>query len=102
MLKVRKGDNVQITLGKDNGKTGTVERVMSKTEQVLVAGVNQYKRHVKSYQGMEGGVITISKPVNVSNVAVVCPSCKKPTRVGFKVEGDAKVRVCRKCGKYIK
>lgn len=102
MLKVKKGDNVQILLGKDNGKTGAVERVIGKEGKVLVAGINQYKRHVRSYQGMEGGVITISKPVNVSNVAVVCPACKKPTRVGFKVEADIKVRMCKKCGKDIK
>ena len=102
MLKVKKGDNVQIMLGKDNGKTGSVERVIGKEGKVQVAGMNQYKRHVKSYQGMEGGVITIAKPVNISNVAVVCPSCKKPTRVGFKVEADTKVRVCKKCGKDIK
>ncbi len=102
MLKIKKGDNVQILLGKDNGKTGSVERVFSKDGTVLVQGINQYKRHVRAMQGVEGGVITISKPVNSSNVALVCPSCKKPTRVGFKVEGGDKVRVCKKCSKEIK
>lgn len=102
MLKVKKGDNVQILLGKDNGKTGNIEQVFSKAGKVLVQGVNQYKRHVRSMQGIEGGVITLSKPVDISNVALVCPSCKKPTRVGFKVEGGEKLRVCKKCGKDIK
>jgi large subunit ribosomal protein L24 len=102
MLKVKKGDNVQILLGKDNGKTGSVEKIFSKSGKVLVQGVNQYKRHVRSMQGVEGGVITLSKPVDMSNVALVCPSCKKPTRVGFKVEGGDKTRICKKCGKDIK
>ena len=99
MFKVKKGDNVQIMLGKDNGKTGSVEKVLTKSGKVLVQGVNQYKRHVRSMQGVEGGVVTLSKPVDVSNVAVVCPSCNKPTRIGFKVEADSKVRMCKKCGK---
>lgn len=102
MYKIKKGDNVQLLLGKDNGKTGSVERVFAKTGKVLVQGVNQYKRHVKSQQGMEGGVITIGKPVDLSNVALVCPSCKKPTRVGFKIESEGKIRICKKCGKDIK
>jgi large subunit ribosomal protein L24 len=102
MYKIRKGDEVKIMLGKDNGKTGAVERVLSKEGMVLVAGVNQYKRHVRKQQDMEGGVITITKPVNISNVELVCPSCKKPTRVGFKGEGTNKTRICKKCGKEIK
>lgn len=101
-MKIKKGDNVQIMLGKDNGKTGSVEQVFSKSGKVLVQGINQYKRHVRSMQGIEGGVVTLSKPVDVSNVALVCPNCKKPTRVGFKIEGGDKNRVCKKCGKEIK
>lgn len=89
-------------LGKDNGRTGIVERILAKDGKVLVAGINQFKRHVRKVQDMEGGIITLSKPVNLSNVELVCPSCKKATRVGFKVEGDNKVRVCKKCGKDIK
>ena len=102
MYKIRKGDEVKIMLGKDNGRTGIVERILAKNGKVLVAGVNQYKRHVRKVQDTEGGVITITKPVNLSNVELVCPSCKKATRVGFKFEGENKLRVCKKCGKDIK
>ncbi len=102
MYKIRKGDEVKVMLGKDNGRTGIVERILAKDGKVLVAGINQFKRHVRKVQDMEGGVITISKPVNLSNVELVCPSCKKATRVGFKVEGDSKVRICKKCQKEIK
>ena len=101
MFKIKKGDNVQILLGKDNGKTGSVERVLTKDGRVLVNGINLFKRHVRKFQGIEGGIIDLPKSVNLSNVALVCPSCKKPTRVGFKITDDVKSRVCKKCGKEI-
>lgn len=102
MQKILKGDNVQIMLGKDRGRTGTVERVLTKKEQVVIAGANVFKRHVRSQQGIEGGIIDVTKPINLSNVQLVCPNCKKVTRAGFKVDKDIKIRVCRKCGKEIK
>ena len=101
MQKIFKGDNVQVMAGKDSGKTGVVEKVLNKNSKVFVGGVNLYKRHIKSMQGVEGGIIDLPKPMNMSNVQLVCPSCKKVTRVGFKVEGESKIRVCRKCGKEI-
>lgn len=101
MQKIIKGDNVKVMLGKDAGKTGAVEKVLGKSGKVYVGGVNLYKRHVRSMQGVEGGIIDLPKPINVSNVQLVCPACKKVTRVGFKVEGETKVRVCRKCGKAV-
>ena len=101
-MKIKKGDNVQVLLGKDRGKTGNVERVFGKKGKVLIPGVNVYKRHVgKKVTGQEGGVVEISKPIFISNVALVCSNCKKATRVGFKMTGAEKVRVCRKCGKEI-
>ncbi len=102
MQKIIKGDKVKVLLGKDSGREGSVERVMPKEDKVVVAGVNIYKRSVKKTNDMQGGVIDLVKPMNISNVALVCPNCKKPTRVGFKVENKTKVRVCRKCGKEIK
>lgn len=101
MQKIHKGDTVQILLGKDRGKSGQVERVLNKTDKVVVTGLNVFKRHLKSRQGIEGGIIEIVKPVNISNVILVCPNCKKTTRVGFKVSGDSKIRLCKKCGKEI-
>jgi large subunit ribosomal protein L24 len=102
MQKIKKGDNVKILLGKDSGKTGAVERVLPKVGKVSVGGVNVYKRHIKGREGIQGGVIDLAKPVNISNVMLVCPECKKPTRVGFKITDNGKVRVCKKCGKDIK
>lgn len=101
-MKILKGDTVQILLGKDHGREGKVEKVLSKKGKVLVAGINSVKRHVgKRTTGMEGGIINIIKPVDISNVVLICPNCKKPTRVGFKKEGADKVRVCKKCNKVI-
>lgn len=101
MNKLKKGDTVQLLLGKDRGKTGSIEKLLTKNGKVVVSGVNTVKRHVKRYQGMEGGIIDISKPLDISNVALVCPSCKKVTRVGFEMKNDKKLRVCRKCKEQI-
>lgn len=101
MLKIRKGDSVLIQLGKDRGKTGSVERVLTKNKKVVIKGLNMYKRHIRKMQGIEGGIIELAKPMDLSNIALVCPNCKKPTRVAFKVESESKVRVCKKCGKEI-
>lgn len=101
MQKIHKGDTVQIMLGKDRGRTGQVERVLTKKDQLTIAGVNTFKRHVKGRQGIEGGIIDITKPINFSNVQLVCPNCKKITRIGFKLDKDVKLRICRKCGKGI-
>lgn len=101
-MKIRKGDKVKILLGKDRGKDGKVEYVLGKENKVFVGGVNLYKRHVKKHRDMQGGIIDIPKPLNVSNVALICPSCNKITRVGFKIVENEKVRICRKCEKEIK
>lgn len=101
-MKIKKGDKVKILLGKDQGKEGKVAFVLGKENRVFVEGVNLYKRHVKKQGSIEGGIINIPKSLNVSNVALICPNCKKPTRVGFKFEGNEKLRICKKCGKEIK
>ena len=97
-MKIKKGDTVKVILGKDADKLGKVEKVFSKTDKVLVEGVNQYKRHIKSrMQGQKSEIVTITKPLPVTNVALLCPKCKQPTRIGYKVLKDSKVRVCKKC-----
>ena len=102
MQKIKKGDNVQIILGKDRGKNGSVERVLGSGKRAIILGLNTVKRHVKKQGQVEGGVIDLSKSINISNLSVICPSCKKPTRVGFKTEGKEKFRICKKCKKEIK
>ncbi|KKQ67424.1 MAG: 50S ribosomal protein L24 [Candidatus Daviesbacteria bacterium GW2011_GWA2_38_24] len=102
MKRIKKGDKVQILLGKDRGKSGTVERVSNKDNSIFIPGLNVFKRHVRKQNQIEGGIIEISKPFNLSNVALVCPNCNKPTRVGFVInEKNGKTRVCRKCKKEI-
>lgn len=97
--KLKKGDDVKVVIGKDKGKTGKIEKVLSKDSKVLVGGINLYKRHVKAKaQGQKSEIITLVKPLPVSNVAIVCPKCKKQTRVGF---ADNGARICRKCGEEL-
>ena len=97
-MKIRKGDTVIVTAGKDKGKKGKVEKTLPKEHAVVVAGVNMYKRHMgKRDEKRPGGIIDFSRPLRIANVAVVCPSCKQPTRVGFLVAKDGRVRICRKC-----
>lgn len=100
-FKVRKGDKVRVMLGKDRGKEGSVAFLLRKKRRVFVEGVNIYKRHVKKMGEIKGGIIDIPKSLDISNVALICPNCKKVTRVGFKITGKEKIRICRKCGKEI-
>ena len=101
-MKLIKGDEVKVVLGKDKGKTGKVEQVFTKENTVLVTGVNQYKRHRKARQeGEVSDIVTITKPLTVAKVQLICPKCKKITRVGYKMGKDKKVRVCRKCNAVI-
>lgn len=100
-MKIIKGDTVKILLGKDRGKEGKVEHVLGKEKKVFVNGANLYKRHVKKQGEVQGGIIDIPKPFNVSNVSLICPNCNKVTRVGYKITGKIKSRICKKCGKEI-
>ena len=102
-MKVKKGDTVQVLSGNDKGKTGEVIEVMPKQEKVVVKGVNIRKKHVKPRkQGDEGGIISVESAIHTSKVNVVCPKCNKPARIGYKMEKDGKVRVCKKCGTVMK
>lgn len=100
-MKIHKGDKVQVLLGKDRGKDGTVEFVRASDNRVFVGGVNLYKRHVKKMGDVEGGIIDIPKSLHVSNVSLICPNCKKLTRIAYKLEKEGKVRICKKCKKEI-
>ena len=101
MLKLKVGDTIKVTLGKDRGREGKIEKVSPKEMLVIVPGVNMYKKHVKGMGETKGGIYDIPRPLSFGKVALVCPKCKKVTRVGFKFAGKEKVRVCRKCGKEI-
>ena len=98
-MKIKKGDNVQVLSGNDKGKTGEVLEVIPKLNKVIVKGVNIRKKHVKARkQGEESGIISVECAIPAAKVNVVCPKCGKATKVGYKIEKDKKVRVCKKCG----
>jgi large subunit ribosomal protein L24 len=99
-LKIRKGDRVRVLTGKDRGKEGEVMRALPRKGKVIVDGVNVAKKSQRPTQTTkQGGIIDKDMPLPVSNVALVCPSCGKPTRVGYRFDGSgAKVRTCKKCG----
>ena len=101
MQKIRKGDKVVVLSGKDKGRTGEVLRVMPKDDKALVRGVNQIRRHQKQSQTQEGGIITKEAPIHLSNIALADPKDGKPTRVGFRMDGDKKVRVAKRSGEVI-
>jgi large subunit ribosomal protein L24 len=99
-VKIHKGDEVLVLAGKDKGKKAEVVRALPKKGTVIVEGVNVAKRHSKPTRAtQQGGVIDKFMPIDVSNVALVCKTCDKPTRVGIVVDDEGeKARVCKKCG----
>lgn len=101
-MKLHKGDLVKIVIGKDKSKTGKIEKVFTKENKVLVEGINQFKRHLKArQQGQQSEIITITKPLSVASVALICPKCKEQTRIGYVVNKDTKQRICKKCNAEI-
>ena len=100
-FKIHKDDTVQVIAGKDKGKTGTVARVLTKKDAVIVTGVNIAKKAMKKRsQQDQGGIVDVEAPLHISNVALVCKKCGV-TRAGYKIDGDKKIRVCRKCGEAL-
>ena len=100
-MKIRKGDQVIVTTGRDKGKQGEVLRAMPKDNKVVVQGVNMVKRHTRPSQTNAGGIISKEAPIDVSNVALIDPETGKATRIGYKVVDGEKVRVAKKSGKVI-
>ena len=102
-MKLKKGDTVKVLSGNDKGKTGEILEIIPKTEKIIVKGINIRKKSIKPRrQGEQGGIIPSEASIHSSKVALVCPKCGKATRVGYLVEKDEKVRVCKKCGAKIK
>lgn len=101
-MKFKKGDEILITGGKDKGKRGKIDRVLTKENAVVVLGVNLYKRHTKRRDEKNpGGIIDFPRPLPTARVALICPKCKKPTRIGYAVTQKEKQRICRKCKQLI-
>jgi large subunit ribosomal protein L24 len=100
MNKIRKGDKVVVLAGKDKGRTGEVIQVMPKDDKAVVRGVNMVKRHQRQTQSQEAGIINKEAPIHLSNIAIA-DTDGKPTRVGFRIDGDKKVRVAKRSGDVI-
>lgn len=101
-FKIHKDDTVQVLAGKDKGKQGKVVRVVSKKDAVIVSGVNMVKKAMKRRSQQDaGGIAEIEAPIHISNVGIVCKKCNRPVKIGYKLDGDKKIRVCRKCGEAL-
>ena len=100
--KIKKGDRVVLLTGRDKGREGEVTRVFPKEERVIVQGLNLVKRHTRPSQAdPQGGIRNKEAPIHISNVAFIDPKTGGPTRVGFRIEGDKKVRYAKKSGEVI-
>jgi large subunit ribosomal protein L24 len=102
-LHVKKGDIVQVISGKEKGKSGKILKAYPAKERVIIEHLNMIKKHTKRRsQGQGGGIIEREGTIHVSNVMLICPGCKKATRVGKKfLEDGTKVRFCKKCGEVV-
>lgn len=102
MLKIKSEDEVIVIAGKDKGKRGKVRTVVD-AKRVIVSGVNMVKKHTRPnpQAGVAGGIVESEAPIQVSNVAIFNPSTNKADRVGFKVEGERKVRIFKSSGEEI-
>jgi large subunit ribosomal protein L24 len=99
--RIRKGDRVVVLAGRDKGKKGEVLRLFPKDDRALVSGVNIVKRHQRQTQRQQAGIISKESPIHLSNIAHADPSTGEATRIGFKMEGDRKVRFAKKSGEVI-
>jgi large subunit ribosomal protein L24 len=100
-LKVKKGDKVVVITGRDKGKSGEILKVLREENRVIVQGVNLAQRHQKQSMQQEGGIVQKELTIHVSNVALIDPKSEKPTRVGYKMDGERKVRVARRSGEAL-
>ena len=102
-LHIKKGDTVYVNAGNDKGKTGQVLEVLKDKDRAIVEGINMVSKHTKpNAKQPQGGIIKKEAPIHISNLNLIDPKSGKPTRVGFKVEGDKKVRIAKKSGEEIK
>ncbi len=98
MRKIRTGDEVLVTTGRNKGQQGTVRMNLIDKDRVVIEGVNIVKKHIKRGRARQAGIVEVEAPLHVSNVMLVCPACKEPTRVGVRRDDEgANERYCKKC-----
>jgi len=101
-MKIKTNDKVKIIKGKDRNKEGKVIQVFPIARKVVVDGLNIMKKHLRVRKaGEKGQIIELAAPIRVENVALVCPKCNRTARVGYKLDGKDKKRVCQKCKEFI-
>lgn len=101
-MKIKSNDNVKIIKGKDRNKEGKVIQVFPEAGKVVVEGLNLMKKHLRTRKaGEKGQILELAAPVRVENVSLICPKCSRTTRVGYKLDGKDKKRVCAKCKEFI-
>jgi large subunit ribosomal protein L24 len=102
MYKFKLNDQVKITSGKDKGQTGKIIKLFPKMDKVVVEGKNLYTRHIKPAAGKPGSKVKLPRPLPTANIAIICSSCQKATRIGFDITKKPKLRICRRCSQVIK
>jgi large subunit ribosomal protein L24 len=101
-MKIHKGDTIKIITGKEKNKTGKVLKVLIKKNKILIEGLNLYKKHVRpKNQGEKGEVVLVPRPIDASNVMLVCPNCGQAVKVNYRFDAEKKNRTCKKCGAVI-
>ncbi|MEK7162834.1 MAG: 50S ribosomal protein L24 [Patescibacteria group bacterium] len=101
-MKIKKNDTIKIIAGKDRGKSGKVLKVFLEKNKILIEGLNLYKKHVRpKKQGEKGQLVSVPRPINISNVMLICSSCGKTSRISYRFDVEKKIRICKKCGASI-
>jgi large subunit ribosomal protein L24 len=103
MLKIKRGDTVQIIKGKDKGKRGKVLRMLLESDRALIEGLNMVKKHKRqTRQDQQGGIVSIEAPISIANLMLFCKHCDRPVRIGITILQDGtKTRICRSCKEAI-
>ncbi|HUT96181.1 MAG TPA: 50S ribosomal protein L24 [Candidatus Paceibacterota bacterium] len=97
-MEIKLGDTVLIITGKDKGKSGKVTEVYLKDNRIIIEGLNIVKKHKKpKKEGEKGQRVQVPRPIDISNVKIICPKCKKATRIGHRILEKNKARICKKC-----
>ena len=100
-FKIKKGDTVIVTTGKDKGKQGTVTRIVTENSRAFVSGINIVKKHTKPSAAGNGGIVSQEASIHISNLAAIDPKSGKATRIGYKIENGTKTRIAKKSGEAL-
>ena len=100
-MKLKVGDKVVVIAGSNKGKEGTIKKVLNKENKVIVEGVNLVKKHMKDNGQQTGGIMEIEAPIHASNVMIIDPKTKKPTRIGHTIKNDKKVRITKRSSEVL-